>query len=377
MRHPSVVTVCGDPGGAAALAPVLSLLSREAVITLSNYAYNEGPAVLAQAGVAAEALPDRLDVPLAERYLRDAQADVLLTATSVNGVEHEKRFVLAARRLGCASIAVLDFWSSYAQRFADEQGLLTCAPDVIAVMDERAADDLRAVGVRADLRITGQPAFDRLQEHRRGFTSAGRSAFRAALGGGPADVVVLFVSQPLHDIYGEPDSPRFLGFDQRTVLPLVAETLLELATDRPLTLAVRPHPRQRSSVHEAQAGGNLRVVVDETPDRWNAVMAADLVVGMNSILLLEACHLGAAVVSLQPGLRGPDMLPSNARGCSASAHTAADARAILRKYVSDPAARQALAARAFASAPDACATERVRDCLYQQLASPAAMATQG
>jgi hypothetical protein len=38
-------------------------------------------------------------------------------------------------------------------------------------------------------------------------------------------------------------------------------------------------------------------------------MASDLVIGMTTMLLVEACYLGVPTVSLQPDLQRPNMLP--------------------------------------------------------------------
>jgi UDP-N-acetylglucosamine 2-epimerase len=45
-------------------------------------------------------------------------------------------------------------------------------------------------------------------------------------------------------------------------------------------------------------------------------MTADLVIGMTSMILVEAVYLGRPVLSLQPGLRIPDTVPTNAAGLS-------------------------------------------------------------
>ena len=108
----------------------------------------------------------------------------LLTATSANGIDLEKLFLGAARRLGVPALAVLDFWSNYRQRFSDQRDNLIYLPDRIAVMDEHARTEMIAEGFAPELlSVTGQPAFDALEPAQQRFTPDARAAVRAQLGG--------------------------------------------------------------------------------------------------------------------------------------------------------------------------------------------------
>ncbi|MEQ1760509.1 MAG: hypothetical protein ABL986_19530 [Vicinamibacterales bacterium] len=364
MFPESIVTISGDAGGAAALAPVLSLLQRDDRVSLKHYAYAQAPDVLQQAGIPNLQLHS-CDVALARRILARERAALLLTATSVNDLEFEKQFVVAARQSACPSLGVLDFWSNYVQRFEDEQGVANCSPDVLTVMDACAASGVRNAGIPSELKITGHPAFDGLLAWRQTFSADKRRFVRTALGVQASDFLVIFVSQAIAELYG--DAKKHLGFDQDSVRQIVTQTLAQLPPDQRRVLAIRRHPREIGERVENRHG-SLDVVLDSTPHRWDAVMAADLVVGMNSVLLLEASYLGAPVISLQPGLRGDDFLPSNGWGGSAAAYRLEDATALLSEYVLDASARTKLGARAAEFAPEGHAAERICECVHQQLA---------
>jgi hypothetical protein len=64
-------------------------------------------------------------------------------------------------------------------------------------------------------------------------------------------------------------------------------------------------------------------------------MAADLVVGMNSILLVEAAFLGALAVSIQPSLVGEDVLPTNTTRATIPVYDAAQVDLTLRNLLTD------------------------------------------
>ena len=205
----------------------------------------------------------------------------------------------------------------------------------------------------ARLVITGQPAFDTLRE----FGSARqRQAVRAALRGAVerpfARTRVLYVSQPLSLQY----STQELGFHEDQVL---ADTIaaLDAVLDGAATqasLLVKPHPRdvvaqikRRIPVHSARLA--VRVLdgsgVGQTLDVRQLALASDLVIGMNSTALMEACLLRRPVISYQPGLRIRDPLPSNRLGWSRAVYDAGDLCAAFSEELFDTRHRRARLAR--------------------------------
>ena len=107
-----IVAVAGDPGGAAAIAPVIEALRRAGRLVIA-LAYRQAAQVWKGQGLAFDDVPETTDVKEARRILRSSPTAGLLTATSVNGVDLEKHFIAAARHDRVPSVAVLDFWSSY------------------------------------------------------------------------------------------------------------------------------------------------------------------------------------------------------------------------------------------------------------------------
>ena len=91
MTLSSVVSVCGDPGGASALTPVLELLASDGRVLLENYTYAQGSTVLQRRSVPFRTLPVGIDDAWIDEVLR--HASLLLAATSANGQDHERRFL--------------------------------------------------------------------------------------------------------------------------------------------------------------------------------------------------------------------------------------------------------------------------------------------
>jgi hypothetical protein len=288
---------------------------------------------------------------------------VLLAGTSVNGVDLEKRFVVAARRLGIPSLAMLDFWSNYRARFADASGGLAYLPDRIAVMDSLAREEMTAAGFEADrLWITGQPAFDELDAYRQRATPQRRAEVREALGVGDDAAMVLFASQPITALYGDDTGgPSHPGFTEHTVLAALVAALDRIAGGEapPIALVVRPHPREDAAGLQRHRARSMRVIVDGRGDAREAALAADLVTGMNTILLVEACLLGCVVASLQPGLRSADVLPTNRWGATQAVFRAEDLEGVVGRLLLDEEARREAKARAARLQFEPGAAERV------------------
>jgi hypothetical protein len=372
------LAVAGDSGGANALAPVLQHVlagSRPLVAC----AYREARSAWNQQGIPWQELPETLGDSGAEALLEHFRPAAVLTGTSMNGVDLERRITAAAARRGVPSLALLDYWTNYRPRFADAAGRLTGLPDRIAVMDEHARRDMVAAGFPADrLVVTGQPVFDELEAFRGG---SGAPALRAELDLAPADRLLLFISQPLSELYGDDcDRPNHPGFTEHTVLQALLGALEGIGARHRanLVLLVRPHSKDPAGAFAGARGERVRVVVSAAADRRTAALGADLVIGMNSITLLEACLLGRIVLSVQPGLRLPDPLPSNRTGSSRAVYEAAHLAPTIESLLFDPAARAAQAVRAAQIPIPAGATKRVirlLDELLARAASPLAGAS--
>ncbi|MDP3396775.1 MAG: CDP-glycerol glycerophosphotransferase family protein [Methanoregula sp.] len=339
QHSPVVVSIAGDPGGAQALAPVISLLAKEKKYILLPLAYREACRIMHEKGLKPQCLEETTTVSDAEEILRRESVDLLLTATSNNPACLEKKFIAAARDLHIPSVAVIDFWSNYVQRFGDMQGNLVYLTDRIAVMDELACESMIAEGFPLDrIVVTGQPAFDALLERSNRSTDEEKTRIRHMLAIPDDSIFVLFVSQPFTMIYGEDcTKPHHPGFTEKTVLPKLVNALEQIYQKRkqPITLVIRPHPRERPEDYRKFKSQKIGILVTSEGDAHDIVQAADLVTGMNTELLVEACYLGCLVASLQPGLAVQDPLPTNRLGLSRAVYSIEEIKPILEELLFD------------------------------------------
>jgi len=365
------VVVCGDAGGAAAVVPVVEVLRAEGNVAVRALAYRQACDVWARRGLPFEPLDECLSLDDASDALRRPVASLLLTGTSLNQVMLENRFLKAAREVSIPSVAVLDFWSNYTERFSDQEGRLTCVPDRIAIMDEQTRADMVAEGFDPSrLIVTGQPAFDDLIQTRMQFTGARKCDVRAQLGISDDELFILFVSQPLSALYGtDPTNPLYPGFSEQAVLSSLVEAMERIADEsgRAIALVVRPHPREDHAWMASVRSAKIRIVISSDGEARNLVVAADLVAGMNSVLLVEACYLGCVVVSLQPGLRHADPLPTNRLGLSQAVYRESDVQPVVERLLLDTETRTAALERLRTFKPTPQAAGRVAQLAYQMI----------
>jgi hypothetical protein len=319
-RTPQLIVICGDAGGANAIVPVIKQLHSEKKRDVLVFAYLQAIEIMSKNKISFSVLDEKITDSAIQELLQKNQPVIIVTGTSVNAIELEKKFICAARKLKIPCLAVLDFWSNYSQRFSDDQGDLKYVPDKIAIMDEIAYSGMIAEGFHPDtLIVTGQPAFDALAECKVNFNNKTLQKIRRNFQIHANELFVTFVSQPLSIVNGEDESnPRFLGYTEKTVLKNLVPALNKISQDckKDIALIIRPHPREKSDDYTKITSNVIRIIISSVDNPRDIVMASDLVIGMNTELLVEACYLGCIVVSVQPGLRFKDVLPTNNEGYS-------------------------------------------------------------
>jgi hypothetical protein len=258
-------------------------------------------------------IDDRVSEHAAASIIRKCDPDLAVFGTSepedpVLG-KPEATFVHAARREKVPSIAVLDFWTGYRARFSlSGSEELDALPDAICIMDERANQGMVAEGFPNDgLFVTGNPHWDQLKGVKRSLIHRDRQELKARMGL-VGRRLILFISQPLSGLEGRKQQ---FDYDERGVINMVSRSIERAGGDDDTALLVKPHPREDvnalSSALRYPASVETRIMgADE--DVYRTGWAADLIVGMFSMLLVEYALLGLPVVSFQPTVRPDDTL---------------------------------------------------------------------
>lgn len=305
---PSLLFCASDAGGARQLQPVIEEASkREWSCAVLCSAVTEP--LFAQSNIAAERLP-LTSIDEAERLLRDRGVQVLVVGTT--GTIGSERYLTAAARIcGIRSMAILDEWYNYALRFRDEEGNLTkFLPDVICVQDELSRKLALQEGLPGSiLRITGSPDLAELTLRARAFLKHPPPP-PAVLTAHTKIPSILFLSQPLLRAYGkEPGksgtSGTFLGYQEETVRQDLADILS--GTGSSVLVLEKLHPSEGYKKPPRTAHHVLWKVEEGSDDLWPLLLHADVIIGMNTMALLQAAVLGRCPFSYQPHAFDPHL----------------------------------------------------------------------
>lgn len=291
MTHAGVLVVARDAGAASALAPVVVALREDEALRPVVVAWGHARTIFQEEGEAVQSFPE--DPAPSEVHGALASAVALLTGTSLR-VELDGRFWSAARAAGIPSMALLDHWKNYAERFTIDAPF-DALPDLVAVMDEIAAGELVARGCPPDrVVVTGQPRFDALtdlvppEERARARTSLGIDASRR---------VAVFASEPRGAPYDDGT-----GFTQADAFAMFLDAVEAMAEDA--LVLVKLHPVERAEPVAAALPSHSRPevrILDASSSVREATAAADIFCGMSSIVLLDAALVGLPTLSIRPG----------------------------------------------------------------------------
>ena len=206
--------------------------------------------------------------------------DVVVTGTGFSACEQD--MWMRARAAGLPSLAVVDAWTSLARRFETEDGHVQ--PDAVGVLDFEMADELNAMAWwRGKTHVVGQP-------HLQIQTAEINRARAARRMNSP---LVVFFSEPVREDYGDTR-----GFDQFEVFERLMALDKQGANPE---IVVKPHPREDTSEWGHVVKGRAQLSSASAAD---LLVACDGVVGMTTMVLIEAHLIGLPVLSLQPGRIG-------------------------------------------------------------------------
>ena len=293
----TVLFMARDAGAATVLAPVARTLLERYDTTPAIVAYGKAAPAFEAGGLPAIAFPEEPDPEQVARLLEREGAAALLTGTSMR-TERDARFWDGARIAGVPSVAVLDHWRNYAERFTIEEPF-DRLPDVLAVMDECAAREYERLGLPADrIAVTGHPHLSSLAP----VAPAERSQARRELGIDAARPVVVFASELLSAHYGTgPERPSYLGYTEHDAAGALADALAAVGPDALLLVKLHPLEPGEAFLELTERDGPPQTRVLRAYAPRKTIALADLVTGMTSTFLLEAALMGVPALSIRPG----------------------------------------------------------------------------
>lgn len=223
------------------------------------------------------------------RLLDNFNPQLVVTGTSLFA-SFERLFWKHARSRGIVTLAVVDAWINIRERFLSDGKLLQ--PDVICVIDDQLKQKLIAQSwCTSYVEYIGHPHLEcfvqRIKEQRTKRIETKNHS-------------IVFISEPIAEHYGR----NKVGYDQYSVVELLSQALCELKIKR---LIIKPHPSEnldtwQTLLDEMEYTAKLDLVITQETIQ-KLLVDADLVLGMASMVLIEAVMSQIPVLAIQPGRR--------------------------------------------------------------------------
>lgn len=257
-------------------------------------------------------------------------ADLVILGTSENRDCLAHQLVLVSKKLGIPSLGVVDMTVNAAKRFQGKtQNSLAFVPDWLAVPDELCKSIYIKLGYPADrVGVCGHPHYDVVRNKRFELMQSDQIELRQRIFPGvPSDRPIwLFLAEGI-DLLNPEQSYRSSQYtlegrgDSDFRACIVLEELLDIARNfcpQPWVV-LRLHPKSNladlspiiSELEGIQQGG----------DPLAAVWAADMVIGMSTMLLLETSLLQRPHFSILPRTIEASWLPTIGLNITRCAHT--------------------------------------------------------
>ncbi len=341
----NIVVFAEDPGAVNYITPLVFALTHQghSVLLLSAGVATQ---LFQNKGISSLTLSDGDE---ALKWLHNKSPELLLVGTSENLDSPAFALISAAKEMQCVSIGVVDFYANAAYRFRGRtNNPLAYAPDWLMVPDEFTASEYESLGfLKQRIFIAGHPHYDDLLKMKEKLDSEGRDIIRAKLfPDALADqMIVVFASElstglnaeqyQFSNEYSLKGRGNSVGRTEIVVEEFLdgVGILINNGVKEPY-LVLRRHPKE-----------TLRDLSDYIPefdlvsqggDPLELIYAADVVVGMSSMLLAEAHALGVPVLSILPREIERDWLPLTIRHHIFCATQRNVIGTYLRKLLSNP-----------------------------------------
>jgi len=283
----SLLCMAHDPGGANMLTPAVEKLRARGMDIRFLAA---GPALDLWADLGAEPAADN---PSGLREQIDACApDLLVTGTSDRADLEREAWEIAAH-YGVSAVAVIDAWMNFRQRFQRLRDGREIQPGAVCVPDIWCRQRIMSgEWWRGRVHVTGSP-------HLQALTA--RLAPQRANHRPNCPPLLAFFSEHIREACTAENHP---GYDQFEV---AGRLLDSLAGAGPLTLALQPHPLEQVETWERWLRGrelpaDIKLELKQRSTE-RLLLEADGVIGMTTMVLVEAALLGVPTLSLQPDRR--------------------------------------------------------------------------
>lgn len=284
-----VTFVIRQPGTAAAFIPLIQYFKADnnswKIIIL---AYDRAYHVLLENNISSEPIAQFTD---SLSFLKGSH--ILVTGTS-RMVEDDNLYWTWSKQQQIPCIGFVDSWASYSERFTMHHPL-DALPQFIAAVDEFMCNRLVEAGIAKEkIVITGSPAFDLLVKAKTNYHNKKEAK------------EILIITDPYTEINGA-DVKKKVGFSEFEIMDFLFDSFTTILQTKAkdYTLKIKIHPREsleKYTIYQEKFAHLYKrfEIIGGTASKINLILQSNLVIGMSSILLVEASILGKQTISLQP-----------------------------------------------------------------------------
>lgn len=282
-----ITVISHDAGGAEVLSSYIRQQNMRCVCVL------EGPAC--------KIFARKLNV-VNQKPLLDAikQADFILCGTSWQS-DLEFNAIKIAHSLSKRSVAFLDHWTNYKERFI--RGGELCLPDEIWVGDTVAEVMAKKIFPNLPIQIVKNPYFNEICQELEKVSIRGLS---------PSDKLsVLYVCEPIREhALKQHGNALHWGYTEEGALRYFLSNL-EILGKKIERIVIRPHPSESAEkYHWVQKEFNLPIKTANLA-LLEDIIESDIVVGCESMAMVIGMLAGKKVISSIPPGGAPCILPQN------------------------------------------------------------------
>lgn len=222
------------------------------------------------------------DENVAESFLNNGKySHVLCTVSTTAKDLTNARLIETARKLSLPTFGILDHWKGL-NRFFDESGKPIYMPDVLGCIDDFTVQRLVKMGINKNrLLAVGHVYLEQvylygLKEQKRAKETKD----------------ILLVSQPL--VFNKSYQSIFsVDFFPGTLMANLCKVFDKLKENLSLNIYYRAHPKE-----EPFRGIPQYVAIDKSANWYDILKDYDIFIGLDSMLLIEACVFGKRSISL-------------------------------------------------------------------------------
>jgi len=336
-----ILAIIEDPGAANGMVGLRESLAAQN-IDLDLYAIGTARTYASGISLDVQSAPDDFDAELRAR-----KPDAILVGTSENPDTIAFAVIEQCKSMGIPSVGFVDGPANAQHRFRGKSNNpLAHLPDFLLVSDQLAHDVFIDLGVSSKaIQVVGHPNMDRVRDRKTTLMNEGKAQVRARVFPDiPATSTLVLFAAEISDGLDPAEFRRnqdyaLLGsgiHDGRTEICLEEVISALKACKADTSLVLRLHPKNDPDTFASFRDEVDAMSVDGDP--LEAVFAADVILGMTSILLFEAAVMGLPTVSVTPRRLESAWLTSIGLGLTRQVCTRNALHRTLNNLVKDPSA---------------------------------------